>query len=134
VEVLEHLTPVMATDLARALRRISVPGSLYLFNTGLTDYVKKENTGYLDPYGRGHITCWSASAAKKIFEPQGFVVHALPGRTWAFVVEIPLADGSSVNVSDRIWVCPKENADLLRDPQFGDVMFLLGRESARAYR
>lgn len=133
VEVLEHLTPAMATGLARAMRAVSVPGALFLFNTGLTGYVKNEDPGYLDPFNRGHITCWSATAAARIFEPHGFVVHALPGRTWAFVVELPMGTVEQGNISDRIWSSPEENRGLLRDPQLGEVMYLLGRESVRAY-
>lgn len=132
IEVLEHLTPTMARTLARALRARSVPGSLFLFNTGLTAYVRGEDPGYLDPFGRGHITCWSVSSARRVFGPEGFLVHALPGKTWAFVIEMgPVADKNAM--VDRIWHGPAANRNLLSDPVMGNVMYLLGVESARAY-
>jgi hypothetical protein len=135
IEVIEHLTPSMAANLAVAMAAVSVPGSLYLFNTGLTEFVRMEDPGYLDPYGRGHITSWSVTAARKIFEKEGFAVHPIPGKTWAFLVErMPMPDeANDTPIGQRIWSAPKENQDLLRDPAMGEVMYILGRESARAY-
>lgn len=134
IEVIEHLTPAMAAHPAAALGSVSVPGSLFLFNTGLTDYVLKEDLGYLDPFGRGHITSWSVEAARKIFNPCGFAVHALPGKTWAFLVEKPIEGGEAeVSVTDRIWTAPEQNRKMLTDSRMGDVMYILGLESARAY-
>ncbi|MET3928975.1 hypothetical protein ABIE51_000862 [Lysobacter sp. OAE881] len=133
IEVIEHLTPRMAGALASALAASSVPGSLFLFNTGLTEYVRKEDPGYLDPYGRGHITSWSVSSARKIFEREGFVVHAISGKTWAFVVERPGPSSATDDVRNRIWSAPVENRRFLSDPGMGEVMYILGRESARAY-
>lgn len=114
VEVLEHLTPSMARGIAAAMAKVSVPGSLYLFNTGLTDYVRHEDPGYLDPYLRGHITCWSVTAARRVFEPQGFEVRALPGKSWAFVVEMP-GDSPRMALSlvDRIWSPEPGNIEML---------------------
>lgn len=135
VEVLEHLTPSMARGLASAMAMVSVPGSLYLFNTGLTDYVRQEDPGYLDPFKRGHITCWSVSAARRIFEPEGFVVRALAGKSWAFVVEVPgAAERMEIPLGDRIWSAEPGNVEIMSDPTMGDVMYILGRESARAYQ
>lgn len=133
IEVIEHLTPTMARGLAQALAAVSVPGSLYLFNTGLTDYVKNEDPGYLDPYRRGHITSWSVRAAKVVFEAVGFKVHPLPGKTWAFVVERPGIAGEDVPMNLRIWTPDATNLKLLNDQNMGSVMYLLGLESARAY-
>lgn len=134
VEVLEHLTPSMARSIAAALADVSVAGSLYLFNTGLTEYVRNEDPGYLDPFFRGHVTCWSVTAARRVFEPFGFRVHALPGKSWAFIVEMP---GSSpradIPMADRIWSPLSENVNLLTSAEIGEVMYILGRESARAY-
>jgi hypothetical protein len=133
IEVIEHLTPRMAGALAGALAASSVPGSLFLFNTGLTEYVRKEDPGYLDPYGRGHITSWSVVSARKIFEREGFVVHGIPGKTWAFVVERPGPPAVDDDVRNRIWSAPAENRALLSDAAMGEVIYILGRESARAY-
>ncbi len=135
VEVIEHLTPAMARSLAASLRKVAVPGSLFLFNTGLTDYVRQEDPGYLDPFHRGHITCWSVTAARRVFEAEGFQVLPLPGKTWAFVVEYPSGDPrQQVPLQDRIWTAPQTNVDLLTDASMGTVMHILARESARAYR
>lgn len=134
IEVIEHLTPAMATNLAKAMSKASVSGSLFLFNTGLTDYVRNEDPGYLDPYGRGHITSWSVTSARRIFEPQGFAVHALPGKTWAFLVErVPYPGENKGAIRDRIWTALDQNKALLTDPVMGNVMYILGLESARAY-
>ena len=134
VEVIEHLTPIMADRLAAAMKRTSVAGSVYLFNTGLTEYVRREDPGYLDPYGRGHITSWSITSARKIFSRHGFEVHAIPGKTWAFLVELPpVPGGSGGNVRDRIWSALEHNKRILADPEMGNVMYFLGLESARAY-
>lgn len=135
VEVIEHLTPAMARGLAAAIASVSVPGSLYLFNTGLTDYVRHEDPGYLDPFKRGHVTCWSVKAARRIFEPEGFIVRPLPGKSWAFVIEMPGAkEHMERPLTDRIWTADARNVDILSDTKMGDVMYILGRESARAYQ
>jgi len=134
VEVIEHLTPAMAHNLASALAAVSVPGSLFLFNTGLTDYVKHEDGAYLDPYRRGHITSWSVTAAKAVFGPVGFNVHPLPGKTWAFVIERSGGDDEGLPMPNRIWSPAPSNLGILNDPAMGSVMYLLGLESARAYR
>ncbi|WP_374082988.1 hypothetical protein ACEPA4_02705 [Stenotrophomonas sp. P2112] len=135
VEVLEHLTPAMARSLAESLRKVAVPGSLFLFNTGLTSYVRDEDPGYLDPFRRGHITVWSVTAARQVFEPQGFSVLPLAGKSWAFVVEIPCEGArQEMPLHDRIWNAPQANIDLLTDSSMGTVMHILARESARAYR
>lgn len=131
IEVLEHLTPNMARGLAQSLAEVSVPGTLFVFNTGLVDHVLNTEPGYLDPFGRGHITCWSTSAARAVFGDAGFVVHPIPGKNWAFAIEFQ--GGAQGDIRNRIWTAPKDNADLLKDPALGDVMYILGRESARAY-
>lgn len=134
IEVLEHLTPNMATKLASDLARVSDPEAFYLFNTGLVSYVKNEDPAYLDPYGRGHITCWSVSAARRIFEPVGFSVMPVPGKTWAFGVEFVNPSASqSANLTDRIWTALPENKSLLTDPLTGSLMYILGIDTARAY-
>ncbi|MDQ7306850.1 methyltransferase domain-containing protein [Stenotrophomonas sp. Sm3119] len=134
VEVFEHLTPDMARAMAAALWKCTVPGSLFIFNTGLTDYVRNEDRGYLDPRQRGHILAWSVTAARRVFQPLGFVVHPLPGKTWAFVVERPHEHPrEQLPLRDRIWSAEPANLGILRDPEMGEVMMVLGRESARAY-
>jgi hypothetical protein len=133
IEVLEHLTPRMAQKLAADLHAISDPEALYLFNTGLVSYVKSEDLGYIDPHKRGHITVWSVLAARRIFEPAGFSVLQIPGKSWAFAIQLGSVS-TQEDIRDRTWTSPSENQALLSDPKMGSVMHILGRESAWAYR
>jgi hypothetical protein len=132
IEVLEHLTPSMAWDLALQMRNVSVPGSLFLFNTALAEFVRNDAQAYIDPYRRGHITCWSIAAANKVFGALGFRVHALEGKRWAFVLEYGLPDAGKI-LADRVWHALPENVQLVKDPVTGSVMHVLGIESSRAY-
>jgi hypothetical protein len=133
IEVLEHLTPRMARKLALDLRDISDPDALYVFNTGLVSFVKDENLSYIDPYRRGHITIWSVPAVRRVFEPAGFSVLQIPGKTWAFAIQLG-ATSEREDIRDRTWISPPENQNLLSDPVTGSIMRILGRESAWAYR
>jgi Methyltransferase domain len=132
IEVIEHLTPTMLTELARELSKISEPESIFLFNTGLTAYVKTENIGYLDPVNRGHICIWSVNAARRIFQPHGFSVMPIPGKTWAFLVEYSSRQPEH-EIRNRIWTALEHNKKILLDPEMGSVLYILGLESARAY-
>jgi hypothetical protein len=62
IEVIEHLTPATLRALVAQLAAVSHRGSLYLFNSGQPDFVEREDPGYLDPHGRGHVvsTRWPA--------------------------------------------------------------------------
>jgi hypothetical protein len=127
IETIEHLTPRMARGLAEQLAAKCRPDSLILFNTGLSDFTRKEDPGYIDPVHRGHIVSWGMPALRSVFEPAGFKVHPL--RSWAFAVEYqPTTDRP---LADRIW--NSRNAQLLTDPEMGSAMFLLARETARTY-
>lgn len=131
IEVFEHLTPGMMQKMAIQMKGISVPGSLFAINTGLTDYVRKErNLDYLDPFRRGHITSWSKRAIDKIFHPLGFRCHLLHGRSWAFFLEY---EGSEERPFERIWGCLPENEAILKDAAFNSLMYITAVNSARAY-
>ncbi len=80
IEVIEHLTPRMLSGIYLGLKKVSVEGSLWLFNTGMPEYVRHEDPGYLDPLGRGHVVSYSLKAAEAIFGPMGFATTALPKR------------------------------------------------------
>lgn len=136
IEVIEHLTPTMLRALATDIAEKSTPGAIFIFNTGLVEYVRHEDPGYLDPFGRGHIMSWSLDSLKNVFEPAGFVVHAIAGKTWAFCIEyiIGTSTNTSQALSDRIWSPCRENLELLNDPQTGKLMHVLGIDTARAYR
>lgn len=130
IEVLEHLTPNMARELARQMRKISIPGSLFIFNTGLTEYVRNgDDVNYLDPLRRGHITSWSVRSVAKVFGPEGFRVHPLEGKRWAFVVEY---EGDPSRLLERIWTCHPINKAILEDPITGSLLYMVGLDAARA--
>lgn len=133
VEVVEHLTPYMLSSLIGGLSSISNENALYIINSGQPKYVVHEDPGYLDPTGRGHVVSYSVKGMQSLAEPHGFVVHELPGKTWALVLEkCAVSPGSCI--SDRIWSPVEENRRTLCDPVMGSVMYILGLESARAYR
>jgi hypothetical protein len=73
IEVIEHLTPTTLRALVAQLAAVSRPGSLYLFNSGQPDFVEREDPGYLDPHGRGHVVSYSL-AGRRTFS-------GLPGST-----------------------------------------------------
>jgi hypothetical protein len=130
IEVLEHLTPVMVSELAVQMANASVPGSLFMMNTSLAAHVRTKDPGYLDPLRRGHITTWSVTAARKVFGAHGFTVHPLDGKQWAFVLEFK---GERTRLIERIWNPLPTNLAMVEDPVTGSGMYLLGLESARAY-
>jgi hypothetical protein len=128
IEVIEHLTPAMLRGLARGLRRISQPGSYWLFNTGMDKYVEHDDPGYLDPLRRGHIVSWSLAGARAIFGEHGFQVHQLPGKVFAFAAEFEPPDAPDYSL--RIYQPLPQNLDLLRrNPLLYSATF----ESARSY-
>lgn len=131
IEVVEHLTPSMIKQLARELASISLPDTLFVFNTGLSDFVRQECASYIDPLRRGHIISWGWPAIKSIFEPEGFTVHRLGQREWAFAIEF--MPTSNVSLDQRIWNPNDFNSRLLNDSVSGTVMHILGRESFRCY-
>jgi hypothetical protein len=132
IEVIEHLTPSMLSKLGYDLARISGTDSLYLFNTGLTSYVKKENIGYLNPIDKGHICSWSVTAAAKVLGQHGFTVLPIPGKTWAFVAEYR-SSGSEGDIRNRIWSVLPHNKGILHDVEMGSVLYIAGLDTARAY-
>lgn len=128
IEVVEHLTPRMLSAVAEALARLSQPGSFWLFNTGMDEYVDKEDRGYLDPLRRGHIVSYSVEGVRKLFAPFGFQVDALPGKSFAFYAEY--APPASPPFDQRIYGALPENVSLLqRNPLVHQAAF----ESARSY-
>ncbi len=133
IEVIEHLTPNMMRGLIASLAPKSEPNSIYLFNTGLSSFVKKENLLYLDPVRRGHIISWGLVGLARLFEEQGFRLTPLSGKSWAFVVEYqPTA--SEVPFEQRIWWPVAANKAILHDPVMGNHMYVVGLDTARAYR
>ncbi len=87
IEVIEHLTPKMLDQMLHDLAGVCQPGSLWLFNTGMPDYVRNEDPSYLDPVHRGHIISYSLAGVRPYFERNGFTVRELPGRSFGFFAE-----------------------------------------------
>jgi hypothetical protein len=134
IEVIEHLAPSTLRGLVAQLADVSHPGSLYLFNSGQPDFVEREDPGYLDPHGRGHIVSYSLAGAASIFGPAGFNVIALPGRAWAFLAEFgPRQTVDTEALMARLWHPVPENIAMLRSARFGELIRAAGIEAARAY-
>jgi SAM-dependent methyltransferase len=134
IEVIEHLTPVILDDILKKLAKISNPEALYIFNTGMPEYVKNEDINYLDPHKRGHLVSYSLKAMSLIAGKHGFTVHEIKGKTWAFALEftnylsVPAED-----IRDRIWKASEQNVKILTDSNMGSALKILGLETARAY-
>ncbi|GHU46879.1 hypothetical protein FACS1894200_01370 [Spirochaetia bacterium] len=62
MEVIEHMEPRTVKNLFQSIACISNPGAIYIFNTGMPDYVRNEDPDYLDPTVRGHIGSYSVQA------------------------------------------------------------------------
>ena len=134
IEVAEHLTPRTLRSLVRSLGRVSTAGALYLFNTGLPEYVLHEDPAYLDPVRRGHIMSYSPRSLEHLLEGLGVRVHPIRGKTWAFALEFGSASPAGEDITARVWSALPENVAVLDDPEMGSVLRILGRETVQAYR
>lgn len=128
IEVVEHLTPRMLDRMLSGLAGVSAPGSLWLFNTGMPDYVRNEDPAYLDPVQRGHIISWSLAGITAYFERHGFAVRELPGRSFGFFVEYQPAE--SPQYEHRFYAPLAENRELLL--RHG-LLFHAAFETGRSY-
>jgi hypothetical protein len=133
IEVVEHLTPKMLRKMFADIAQKSVKNSIYIFNTGLVEYIINEDAGYLDPLVRGHVMGWSIAALQHIAGPLGFSIIPIPGKTWAFIAEYLPDHNFEYPLNDRIWTALPENRQKLKDEQTGELMYILGLETARAY-
>ena len=133
IEVIEHLTPSMVKGLFRDLAQKSKANSIYIFNTGLVEYIENEDIKYLDPHVRGHIMGWSVKGLNHLVKPIGFEVYSIPGKTWAFIAEYKPNHNFNNPLPERIWHALPENVNILRDQTTGNLMYVLGLETVRAY-
>jgi hypothetical protein len=134
IEVIEHLTPSMVKQLFTDLAQKSRPNSIYIFNTGLSHYIKNEDIGYLDPYKRGHIMGWSIKGLQTVVDSIGFQILPIPGKSWAFIAEYrPDHEFREDQIDARIWYAFPENVNTLKDKKTGDLMYILGLDTVRAY-
>lgn len=137
IEVIEHLFPddleLLISNLSKKLNK----GAIFLFNSGQPEYVKKTDPDYLDPMNRGHISSYSIDSLRIIFEKYNFSIYPLPGRDWAFLAIFGNnEDKESYNAEsllNLIWHPLPENISVLKDKEFGPLMFSMGIESARCY-
>ena len=132
IEVIEHLTPAMVKELFSDLAKKSRQNSIYIFNTGLSEYIKQEDIEYLDPSRRGHIIGWSTKCLQYLVGNMGFQILPIRGKKWAFIAEYQPTHGFD-NLADRIWKALPENVNALRDAKTGQLMYVLGLETVRAY-
>jgi hypothetical protein len=130
IEVLEHLTVNQVQDLFRLLSLKSNPDSIFLFNTGLTAYVKDEDPSYLDPLVRGHINIWSVKAIAKLVSKYGWQIYEIPNRNWAFVAE--KSSLRDENLISRIWNPVQQNLAALKGINQSNLLQILGRDGLRA--
>jgi hypothetical protein len=130
IEVVEHLTPRMLGKLAEGLAAVAAPDSTWLFNTGLPHYVRQEDPGYLDPRKRGHIVSYGITGLRHIFEPFGFCITPLPGKSFAFLAEFQPTQGQQQFTSDRFYAPVEANVRLLRESA---LLYIAAFESARSY-
>ncbi len=94
IEVVEHLTPAMVDGLIGEIAAVSRERACFLINTGLADFVREEDPGYLDPAGRGHITIWTVAALNHLARRYGMVASAIAGRSWCVLLEKADAPGA----------------------------------------
>jgi len=134
IEVIEHITPLMLKTMMEELATKSKRNSIYIFNTGLVDFIKNEDIGYLDPVLRGHVMGWSIKALQILLSPLGFEILPIPGKSWAFIAEYKPNHGFIHPFVDRIWQAFPENKNILNDKTTGNLMYVLGLETARAYK
>ena len=133
IEVIEHLTPAMVKKLFADLATRSKENSIYIFNTGLSEYVRNECIDYLDPHVKGHIISWSVKGLRSMVSSLGFQILNIPGKTWAFIAEYKPNHNFNSSIQERIWKAVPENVNILRDKKTGDLMYILGLDTARAY-
>jgi hypothetical protein len=134
IEVVEHLTPRMLEGMLSGLAKVSNPEALFVVNTGMPAYVLHEDRGYLDPVVRGHVVSYSIEGLRRLCARTGFRVHPIPGKTWAFALELDSRARPDEDIRDRIWSALPENVRLLSDPEMGTLLYVLGLDTARAYR
>lgn len=130
IEVIEHLTPNMLTNLVTGLASVAEENSTWLFNTGMPELVREQNPGYLDPKRRGHIVSYGIEGLCHIFEPKGFSIIPLPGRSFAFLAEYTPSDHGQPFTSDRFYSPLEANRQLLSE---ASLLYIAAFESARSY-
>ena len=129
IDVLGHLTPKMLDHLVRDIAEKSEVDSLWLFDSGMTDFVVQEkNPGYLDPLNRGHIVSYSLLGLRPIFEKHGFKIQGCPGKPFVFIAEYKSSD--EIPFEQRIYQPIEYNKNLLAK---SPLLYQASFESGRSY-
>ncbi|MHB1934660.1 MAG: glycosyltransferase [Leptospirillum sp.] len=129
IDVLGHLTPKMLDHLVRDIAEKSEVDSLWLFDSGMTDFVVQEkNPGYLDPLNRGHIVSYSLLGLRPIFEKHGFKIQGCPGKPFVFIAEYKSSD--EIPIEQRIYQPIEYNKNLLAK---SPLLYQASFESGRSY-
>jgi hypothetical protein len=118
----------MLDSLAASLAEISNLQALWLFNTGMSDFVRNEDPTYLDPLRRGHIVSYSLAGVTHILGRHGFTVRALPGKSFAFVAEYQ-SPPDSPDFEYRMYHPLAENKQLLEQ---SGLLYQAAFEAARS--
>ena len=130
IEVLEHLSVKQVDDLFKELYKKSKDNAIYLFNTGLTDYVRDEDLAYLDPISRGHISIWSVKAITLLVAKYGWQIYEIPNRKWAFIAE--KSKVRDTNIISRIWSPLQSNQNSLKGVNNSNLLEILARDGLNA--
>ncbi len=130
IEVLEHLSSSEVKDLFSLLFIKATNGATFMFNTGLTEYVKNEDMAYLDPTVRGHISLCPVNALRNLVSDVGWTFSPIPNRSWAFLAE--KCPEAQVELSTRVWNPVPENVKAICGSSNSQLLYLLGRDSLRA--
>jgi hypothetical protein len=131
MEVVEHLTPLMVHGMLTEIANRSNEGACYVVNTGLADFVRNEDPGYLDPVKRGHIVAWTVAAFNILGKPLGLTATSLPGRSWAFLLEKTV---NAQDIESRLYAPLIENMQFLADGKQGmSLLSTAAAEAARGY-
>jgi len=130
VEVLEHLTADQVASLFHDLYLKASNDAFFIFNTGLTNYVRNEDPDYLDPYTRGHISIWSTKAIRELLGDSGWKIHEFPHRSWAFIAEKSV--NNQIDLDSRIWDINPQNLETLTGELKSNLLYLLARDGLRA--
>lgn len=129
IEVIEHLTPNMLDGLIEQLSKVSHSDALWLFNTGMPDYVRDEEPGYMNLKRRGHVVSYGISGLRRIFEPHGFRVSSLPGMSFAFIAEYRASPELTI-FSERFYRPLVHNKALLEEQ---GLLYQAAFECSRSY-
>jgi 2-polyprenyl-3-methyl-5-hydroxy-6-metoxy-1,4-benzoquinol methylase len=132
IEVLEHLNPMQASEMFGHIARLLNPGGLALINSGNDQYVKNEDIDYLDAKIRGHNHIYSMAAIEKLIQYLPLKLICRENSNWSFFLQ-KIGTMEIGSIRNSLWDTHPYNRRLLFEPFENEILFMLGRESARVY-